>query len=411
MALAHITNLGVELFRAGMDAYKGTVDLPPLIGMTLDRDDAEIAAKWLHQPEGWDPPETVSRFESAFAKWNGSQHAFAFSAGRRALSACIYALDLEPGDEVILPGYTCIVVQNAFDFAGVNTVHCDIELDTFGPDRESIAARITPRVKAILLHHLYGLVCRDYEGIIELARSRGLKIIEDCAHATGATFRGRRVGTLGDVGFYSSEWSKVFTTIVGGMAVTNNPALAEKFREYAAQSVRPDPAAVDQQLRTAIRAYLQAKPAANWWALPWARFIHGAEDTLSTPPSEIEGQRPADYFTRMPAPAAELGLNQLKKIDAYNEARRRGAQRWDKYCDEKGFRKPVILAESQPVFLRYPVLVDPKLKKNTQWAKRELKINLGVWFKTHLHPSPKPVKDCPNADQAVAQCVNFPCLP
>src|SRR5262249_42952166 len=137
----------------------------------------------------------ATKFENAFAKWNGSSYAFAFAAGRKALSACIYALGLQEGDEVIIPGYTCIVVQNAFDYVGVTTRYCDIELDTFGPELSSVASVITPRTKAILVQHLYGLVCRDYEGILDLARQRGLRIIEDCAHVTGATFRGRHVGT------------------------------------------------------------------------------------------------------------------------------------------------------------------------------------------------------------------------
>ena len=405
-----LARLGSELFRGALDHYRNTPDLPPLTGMTLDRDDAKIAEKWLRMGAEREQSSFVPIFEKAFADWNGSSHAFAFSAGRKALSACIHALGLKPGDEVIIPGYTCIVVQNAFDYARVRTIHCDIELDTFGPDFGSIASRITPNTRAILLHHLYGLVCRDYEAILAFARQHGLKVIEDCAHATGARFRGERVGTRGDVAFYSSEWSKVFCTIIGGVAVSNDPETAEKLRQYAAKCAEPDSAVVEQLLQTTVRAFLQAKGARAWWALPWARFKYGIHDTVSTSESEIEGQTPRDYLTRMPAAAAELGVNQLRKLDAYNVARRRAAKRWDQWCEEKGCRKPVIIPESEPVFLRYPVMVEPERKKNTQWAKRELKLNLGVWFKTHLHPSSKPVTGCPNAEKAIAQCVNFPCL-
>lgn len=411
MPQAKLIRLASELFHSGMDYWRDTPDLPPLTGMTLDQDDAEIARGWLRRPAEWNDLSGVTAFEQSFAQWNGSRSAFALSAGRKALSACIHALELKPGDEVIVPGYTCVVVQNAFDFAGVSTVYCDIELDTFGPEAQSIASRITPRTKAILLHHLYGLVCRDYEAILKLAREGRLKVIEDCAHATGARFRDRRVGTYGDVAFYSCEWSKVFTTIVGGVAVTNDPRLAERMKQFTANCGWPAPAAVDEQLRTVIRAFLQAKAGARWWALPWARFVHGIHDTVSTSDAEMEGRRPEDYFTRMPAPAAELGQNQLRKLDRYNEARRQAAAKWDGWCDGQGLRKPLVLAESQPVFLRYPVLVDPKRKRDTNWAKRELKVNPGVWFKTHLHPSARPVTGCPNADRAVAECINFPCLP
>ena len=78
--------------------------------------------------------------------------------------------------------------------------------------------------------------------------------------------------------------------------------------------------------------------------------------------------------------------------------------------DEKGYSKPLILADSTPVFLRYPLLVKPAMKMDTDWARRELGVNLGVWFRTNLHPSPRHVKGCPNADRAVAECVNLPCL-
>ena len=378
--------------------------------MTLDQDDADLAENWLKNSAQWGDAATVSAFERAFAAWNGSTYAFAFSAGRKALSACLAALELQPGDEVILPGYTCIVVQNALNYAGVTSVYCDIELDTFGPQVESLASKITPRTRALLLPHLYGLVCRDYEAILKLARARGLKVIEDCAHATGASFRNRHVGTYGDMAFYSLEWSKVITTVVGGVAVTNSPELAARMRDFAARCALPAPPVIEQQLRTVIRAFHRAKSTRNWWALPWAQFTHGTEDTVSTPESEIEGRRPDDYLTRMPAPAAAIGTNQLRKIDAYNEQRRRRAAQWDQWCDKSGYRRPLILAESQPVFLRYPVLVEPERKSDPDWADRELRIELGLWFKTHLHPSERPVHNCPNADKAVAQCVNLPCL-
>jgi perosamine synthetase len=403
-------NLGIELIKGRLKSLIGRHEPAPLHGMTLDEDDAGIAKHWLMNRECWEDLTVVSAWESAFAEWNGSAHAFAFSAGRKALSACIYALELRADDEVIVPGYTCIVVQNAFDFAGVKTVHCDIELDTFGPDLTSVSECITPCTKAILVHHLYGLVCRDYEGILELAHRRGLRIIEDCAQATGAMFRGRRVGTYGDVAFYSSEWTKVYTTVVGGVAVTSDSTIAEKLAEFTSLCAWPDPDIVERQLRTAIIAFVQAKLPAKWWALPYIRFKYGREETVGMSQAEIQGRRPGDYFTRMPAPAAGLALNQLRKIDNYNESRRKTAAFWDSWCDKNGYRKPMILSDSIPVFLRYPVLVEPARKMDTTWARRELEINLGVWFKTHLHPSPRIVKDCPNADVAVAGCVNFPTL-
>src|SRR6185369_9477098 len=160
--------------------------------MTLEEDDVELARTLLRNRCGWLMEEPVRLYEAEFARWNGSSHAFAFMGGRVALSACIHALGLRVGDEVILPGYTCVVVPNAFDYARIKTVYADIELETYGLDADRLAEKFTSNTRAILLHHLYGLVCRDFEKVLDLSRSHGLKVMEDCAHATGAEFRGKK---------------------------------------------------------------------------------------------------------------------------------------------------------------------------------------------------------------------------
>jgi perosamine synthetase len=379
-------------------------------GMTLDRDDAKLARRWLQLRDRWRDSGPVKEFETRFAQWNGSQNAVAFAAGRKALSASLYALGLSNGDEVIVPGYTCIVVQNAFDFAQIRAVYCDIELETYGPDVASIATRITRQTKAIFIQHLYGLVCRDYEPILALAREKGIKVIEDCAHATGARFRGRRIGTMGDIAFYSFEWTKIMTCIAGGIAVTNDPILAGRLKEFASRCSLPDDAVTERALRTAILVYSRNNGGKAWWRPAFAQFHHGADETVGMTLLEIAGEKPKDYLTRMSAPTAALALHQLPKIDQLNQRRRRTARRWDEWCEAHSCAKPFIVPESEPVFLRYPVLVAPERKRDLTWAERELGITPGMWFRTHLHPSPRPVDNCPNATRAVAQCINLPCL-
>jgi perosamine synthetase len=167
----------------------------PLISATLGLDDVEIARQQLKMRETWLNPAPVEDYEKAFANWNGSAQAFAFMGARVALSACIHALRLKPGDEVIIPGYTCVVVANAFHYAGVKVTYKDIELETYGLDASTLKDVITSNTKAVLLHHLYGLVCRDYEKTVTVAREHGLFVIEDCAQATGATCKGRKSAT------------------------------------------------------------------------------------------------------------------------------------------------------------------------------------------------------------------------
>ncbi len=378
--------------------------------MTLDRDDVDIAARWLNNKSAWYGERTTLDFEARFAEWNGSDHAFAFMGGRVALSACIYSLKLSPGDEVIMPGYTCVVVPNAFHYAGVKTVYSDIELDTYGLDAAVLREKITPKTRAILIHHLYGLVCRDYEEILDLAKERGLYVIEDCAHATGAEYQGIKVGNRGDVGFYSSEQSKVFNTIQGGLAVTNNDEIAEGLREYFDDAPFPDEATIDRQLHTVALNYYQFKHPQRWWYGEWARVSYGDKRLISTTAEEEKGTRPVDYGQKMPDAIAALALNQLNKIDRYNELRRETAKRWEAWCEDNGYRKPLVVDNSIPVYLRYPVLVEPEKKLDTSWAVRELGVELGVWFSSNIHPVDWPVDGCPNADTAVEQCVNFPSL-
>ena len=383
---------------------------PSLGSVTLDLDDVAIAKKQLKERKNWFEPDTVKEYESAFARWNGSKHVLAFMSGRVALSACIYALNLKPDDEVILPGYTCVVVPNAFHFAGVKTIYSDIELDTYGLDASLIEEKITLRTKAILLHHLYGLVCRDYERIIEIARKHRLYVIEDCASSTGAVFKNLKVGNLGDVAIYSSEQSKVFTTIQGGVAITNHDLLAARLKEYYDKATFPHAELIDKQLHCVIINYYSYKDPQRWWKGELIRVQHMDKIIISTTKQEEHGIKPAYYGSKMPSPIAAIGLNQLKKIDDYNQKRRQTAKRWDSWCDSHGYTKPVIVSSSIPVYLRYPVMVEPGKKQDRSWAYKELGLFLGVWFASNLHPASWPVKGCPNADKAVKQCINFPSL-
>jgi perosamine synthetase len=312
---------------------------------------------------------------------------------------------------VVIPAYTCVVVPNAFRFAGAAPRFCDIELETFGPDVESVRASITDRTRALVIQHLYGLVSRDYLELLDLAERRGLLVIEDCAHATGADLGGVRVGNRGTVGIYSSEQSKVFNTIMGGVAVANDPAVAERLRQAASRLGRPTDARIRRQLSTVAIAHARANGRGRWVRgdLEVLRSI-GSPPLVSTTKDEIAGSRPAEYGCRMPAPIASLGLLQLRKVDAYNARRREAALRWDSWCDEVKLERPLVVPGSRPVFLRYPVIVGPEMKRNREWALSRIGVEVGTWFETHLHPAPGRLEGFPRADVAVDGCVNLPTL-
>jgi len=385
--------------------------IAPLGSTTLDLDDVKIAKKWLYNSKTWDDIKVVREFESQFSKWNGSKFSFAFTSGRVALSACIYGIGLRKGDEVILPGYTCVVVPNALKFAGIIPIYSDIELDTYGLDISKIEQKITLKTKAILLQHLYGLVCRDYELILSLAKKYNLKIIEDCAHSTGASYKNKKVGTWGDVGFYSSEQSKIFNTLQGGIAVTNDPIIAEKIKQYQNDSIFPNKQKNELQLKHIIFNYYKYKHPWRVLISDFAKIKWGRSPLISTSKEEEMGIQPAFYQCKMSAPIAAIASNQLKKIDKYNQRRREQALQWDLWCDKNSYTKPLVIKNSIPVYLRYPVLVEEWKKKDKNWARNELHIDLGVWFVSQIHPNKNiKIKGCENSEIAVKQCVNFPCL-
>ena len=379
------------------------------VSMTLDPDDVEIAESFLADRAAWDAAPHVEAYERTFAEWNGCARAFAFASGRESLSACLFAVGVVPGDEVIVPAYTCVVVPNAVHYAGGKVVWADIELETYGLDVAEVERRLTPRTRAVILQHLYGLVCRDYDALVDLAGRKGFKLIEDCAHATGALFRGRRVGLRGDAAFYSSEHSKVFNTIMGGVAIAREDAAVERLEEHARSLPPSEEDTAQAHLRAVVLEYRQYKDPHRWWRGEMARAA-SSDHPGSMAPEEKVGVRPPRYGRRLAAPLAAIGSNQIRKLEAYNERRRRTAARWDAWCDEHRYAKPKVIEGSTPIFLRYPVLVEPEKKRDRSWGHRWFGTKPGVWFTSHTHPVPSALEGFPNADAAVAGCVNFPCL-
>jgi perosamine synthetase len=378
--------------------------------MTIDHDDLALASSLLADRAGWRDPAPVIAFERAFAEWNGSRDAFSFASGRIAISAAIKALDLQPGDDVVVPGYTCVVVANAFNNAGVHPVYADIELETYGLDKDALVAAITPRTRAVVIHHLYGLVSRDFGALLDIARSRGLRVIEDAAQATGAEYGGRKVGNFGDIGIYSFDPSKLFTSVQGGVAVANEAGVAGRLHEIRARAPVQDDRTIENRLRNLALNHAMNKDPQRWWRGEIAWLQRGNEYFYGIPETEVAGQPPADAGCRMAAPIARLALNQLRKLDYYNDRRRTNAERWRAWCETGGFATPFVLPRSTPVFLRYPVLVTPEMKRDLSWAYRSLGVVPGTWFISYLHPASTKLEGVPNATMAVERCINFPTL-
>jgi perosamine synthetase len=171
----------------------------------------------------------IGMFEEQFASFCGTNHAVATSNGTVALHLALAALDIGPGDEVIVPALTFIATANAVSYCHARPVFVDIEPTSWNLDPDQVEAAITPRTRAIIPVHLYGQPCR-IDRILEIAERHGLSVIEDAAEALGAEFDGRRVGSFGHMGCFSFYGNKNITTGEGGAVVTNDARLNEKLR-------------------------------------------------------------------------------------------------------------------------------------------------------------------------------------
>jgi dTDP-4-amino-4,6-dideoxygalactose transaminase len=185
---------------------------------------AVIHRRWLTMGD------ETRQFEEEFAAFTGARYAVAVTNCTAALHLAAVALDLGPGDEVILPSLTFVATANSMRYVGAMPVFADVcGEEDFGLDPADAAAKITPKTRAIVVMH-YGGYPVDMPAILDLARRHDLAVIEDAAHAPGSQLNGRHLGTWGDIGCFSFFSNKNLATGEGGMLTTNDDMLAEKLR-------------------------------------------------------------------------------------------------------------------------------------------------------------------------------------
>jgi perosamine synthetase len=198
---------------------------------------------------GWISSEGpfIKKFEDGVAAQVGRKHGIAVCNGTAALDVAIAALGLKPGDEVIMPSFTIISCIGEIVRAGARPVLVDSDPVTWNMDVGQIADKITPRTKAILVVHIYGLPA-DMDPILELAARHGLKIVEDAAEMHGQTYKGRPCGSFGDLSIFSFYPNKHITTGEGGMVLANDDALAEECRSLRNLCFQPPRRFVHERL-------------------------------------------------------------------------------------------------------------------------------------------------------------------
>lgn len=255
----------------------------------------------------------VQRFEKTFAAFCGTRHAISASNGTTALHLAVLALGIGAGDEVIVPSLTFISTANAVTYTGARPVPVDSDPDTWCIDPEAAAAAIGPATRAIMPVHLYGHPA-DMSAIADLAARHGLAVIEDAAEAHGARYRGRAVGSIGDVGVFSFYGNKIVTTGEGGMLVTDDDELAARIRMLRDHGTDPD-----------------------------RRYWHPV----------------VGYNYRLTNLQAAIGVAQMERVDEILAAKQRAARLYDEGLESvPGITLPPRAPWAENVFWLYSILVD-----------------------------------------------------
>lgn len=275
----------------------------------------------------------VEKFEEDFARYIGVRHALGVSSGRAALYLALQALELTPGDEIIMPAYTFHIVPLVIEAYGLTPVFVDVLPGSYNMNPDEIEPCITPRTRAILATHMYGQPC-DMQRIGTIAKDHKLTLLEDCAHALGTRYAYRRVGAIGDIGLFTFALAKNMPCFGGGMLTTNSGAIHERLTAL----VQSPP---ENRRKGLHREVL--KTSANYFAtlpLPFTLLVYPMMRALSAlgvaafdsePGREtVSGAEVRQaYPTRLTNLQAAVGCYQLGRIEAINAKLEDNARRYN----------------------------------------------------------------------------------
>lgn len=303
----------------------------------------------------------VPAFEEAFANYCGCEYGVSVTNGTSAIHLALKALDLQEGDEVIVPSFTMAGSVYPITQLGCVPVFIDCELRTFNMDIELLESKITDKTKAIMPVHIYGHPV-DMDPILKLAKKYNLYVVEDAAEAHGALYKGTKVGCLGDIACFSFYANKIITTGEGGMVVSNNENLMERARR--------------------LKDLGHGK----------TRFTH---------------DMPEAYNYRMTNIQAAIGLGQFERIEDIIERKINNAERYNQLLEDiADFQTPICEEWARNVYWMYGVLVKPDARlTKSEWMTR-LAEN-GIETRSFFYPLDQQIAfkqyssdDCPNTRYA-----------
>ena len=308
----------------------------------------------------------VAAFEAAFAQMTGVKYAVATSSGTTALHTALLAHGIGAGDEVITTPFTFIASANSILYTGARPVFVDIDPGTFNIDPRQIEAAITPRTMAIVPVHLFGLVV-DMDPIVEIARKRGLVVIEDACQSHGAEYKGGKAGSFG-TGCFSLYPTKNMTSAEGGMITTNDAGVADRCKVIRQHGMR--------------RQYYHDELGFNF---------------------------------RMTDVHAAIGLAQLDKLARFNESRIANAQYLSAHL--RGVTTPLVPSDCRHVFHQYTIRVSGGRRDALLSHLKERGVGCGVYYPVPIHQQPFYMQQLgydlhlPESERAAAEVLSLPVHP
>lgn len=308
-----------------------TLPAIPRYGARIVAERREIVSRSRARGEYIQGPH-IEQFEQAFARRAGVRHGITTSYARSALYYVLKALDLAAGSEIVVPALTFWAMPEIARIAGLKIVFADVDPATFTIDPTSLEHAITPATRVVLATHLYGLPC-DMDAIVAIARTYGLRVIEDCTHALGATFDNRPVGTFGDAAIFSFQTFKPLNCYGGGMALTNNDSLARRVRTFVDREPWPSERRVNRRL---LVGRVQETVLTPWgftmslFPILWvASLLNANPDVYPWEQIRPLDRFPRSYKERFSNVQAAIGLGGLDQLDEWTERSRAHARVMD----------------------------------------------------------------------------------
>lgn len=377
-----------------------------------EKDDIWLALKLIFQSWRWKKGIATQKLEDDFRDYLGMKYAVAFNGGRSAFLAGLKSLELNQGDEVLLQAFTCNAAVNPIIWSGLKPVYVDADENTYNINIEDLKRKITKKSKALIVQHTFGLPA-EMDAVLDICQKNNLILIEDCAHSLGAVYKGRKIGTFGKAAFFSFSRDKVISSVYGGIIATNDDELAKKIKNFQGKVGYPSYFWILQQLLHPILM--------NWLILPSYRIFgkyllilfqrfHILSKAVHW--KEKKGKKPGYFPKRLPSVLSLLALNQFKKLEKFNNHRKKIAGFYAKELKElSSFKLPRM--DKDHIFLRFTVK-HPRAHKiiKKAWQKNIL---IGDWYTTPIAPSDTKLEkmqyklgSCPNAEKLPKEVFNLP---